>query len=227
MIYITGDMHGPIDVAKFSTNWFPEGRYLTKNDYVIICGDFGLIWDGSNEEKYWNKWLTNKPWTTLFIDGNHENFTRLFQLPKVPMFDSTVRKVSDSIFYLQRGHVYNIQDKTFFVLGGASSHDKEFRKPYVSWWPEELPNKKELKTARRNLNAAGNKVDYVLTHCAPTSIQKKIDPSFTPDALTDALEDIKNHTQFEIWYFGHYHNRNNSVIDNKFQCLYQTIKPLI
>ena len=42
-IYITGDTHG--DFRRFSADNFPEGKTLTKKDYVIICGDFGGIWD--------------------------------------------------------------------------------------------------------------------------------------------------------------------------------------
>ena len=42
-IYITGDTHG--DFRRFSADNFPEGKILTKEDYVIICGDFGGIWD--------------------------------------------------------------------------------------------------------------------------------------------------------------------------------------
>ena len=40
MIYITGDCHG--DWRRFSSDCFPEQKEMTRNDYVIICGDFGL-----------------------------------------------------------------------------------------------------------------------------------------------------------------------------------------
>ena len=50
MIYITGDTHIPVDIQKLSTKRFPEQKEMTKSDYVIICGDFGGVWDGSNEE---------------------------------------------------------------------------------------------------------------------------------------------------------------------------------
>ena len=46
---------------------------MNKDDYVIICGDFGY-WDESKEQKYWLKWLDGKPFTTLWVDGNHENY---------------------------------------------------------------------------------------------------------------------------------------------------------
>ena len=78
MIFVTGDCHS--EFQKFSTPAFPEQREMTKEDIVIVCGDFGAVWnaDGvSNSEAYWLNWLDEKPFTTVFVDGNHENFDRL------------------------------------------------------------------------------------------------------------------------------------------------------
>ena len=94
MIYITGDTHIPVDIQKLATKRFPEQKEMTKNDYVIICGDFGGVWDDSNEEKYWIKWLKNKNFTTLFIDGNHENFDMLYSLPIVDFCGGNAHIVS-------------------------------------------------------------------------------------------------------------------------------------
>ncbi len=40
MIYVTGDCHG--DWQRFSKVFFPEQNEMTKEDIVIVCGDFGL-----------------------------------------------------------------------------------------------------------------------------------------------------------------------------------------
>lgn len=77
LIYITGDTHIPIDIDKLKTNSFPEQKDMTKEDFLIICGDFGGVWDNSPADNYWCKWLNNKNFTTLFVDGNHENFDLL------------------------------------------------------------------------------------------------------------------------------------------------------
>ena len=74
MIFITGDCHG--DYRRFRTDIFIEQKEMTKDDFVIVCGDFGL-WDESGEQKYWRKWLSGKPFTTLWVDGNHENYDLL------------------------------------------------------------------------------------------------------------------------------------------------------
>jgi hypothetical protein len=63
MIFITGDTHGSIDIDKLNSKNFPSGKFLTKNDYVIILGDFGFIWKNEPDktEKYWMNWFKNKP----------------------------------------------------------------------------------------------------------------------------------------------------------------------
>jgi predicted phosphodiesterase len=74
LIYVCGDTHIPIDIFKLSVGNFPEQKQMTKDDYIIIAGDFGGVWNNSKEELYWRKWLNDKNFTTLFVDGNHENF---------------------------------------------------------------------------------------------------------------------------------------------------------
>lgn len=57
---------------------------MTKDDYVIICGDFGGIWNYITESMYeqqWLNWLDSKSFTTLFADENHENFEKLYRYP--------------------------------------------------------------------------------------------------------------------------------------------------
>ena len=150
MIYITGDIHrNPI---RFSSRFFPEGKDMTKDDYVIVCGDFGLIWDyegESSEENYWLNWLDNKPWTTLFVPGNHENYDRLYGIddpallkcwlydsltesqkdnlytgyPEKGWHDGMVRELRPSVLMLERVYIFNLCGKKFFSFGGASSHD--------------------------------------------------------------------------------------------------------
>ena len=43
MIYVTGDTHA--DFSRLEEYKFPIQSEMTKNDYVIICGDFGGIWN--------------------------------------------------------------------------------------------------------------------------------------------------------------------------------------
>ena len=76
MIYVTGDCHARF--GKFSVGGFPEQKEMTRDDFVIVCGDFGGVWSNTSEEVWWLDWLSDKPFTILFVDGNHENFDRLY-----------------------------------------------------------------------------------------------------------------------------------------------------
>ena len=78
MIYITGDTHCPTGMDKLNETNFPQQKHMTKKDYVIICGDFGDIWSAkSNEQKDMLQWLSQRNFTTLFLDGNWENYGKL------------------------------------------------------------------------------------------------------------------------------------------------------
>ena len=68
-IYAVGDTHGDIDLYKLNSKFFREGKKLTKDDYVIICGDFGGVWDKGEDDKDVQNWYNERPWTTLFVDG--------------------------------------------------------------------------------------------------------------------------------------------------------------
>ena len=117
MIYITGDTHG--EFQRFSGKRFEAGE----DDYLIICGDFGGVWDRSAEQKYWLDWLAAKPWTTLFLDGNHENYDLLATYPVERWHGGKVQYIRPKLLHLMRGQVFVIDGLRFFVMGGASSHD--------------------------------------------------------------------------------------------------------
>ena len=121
MILFTGDTHGDIDIHKLTAKKWKEGKKLTKKDFVIITGDFGLLWDGSPNEIYWRTWLENCPWTTLVVLGNHENYSMINEYPISEMFDGKVRIISPSVVMLIHGEVYKIDGKKIFTFGGATS----------------------------------------------------------------------------------------------------------
>jgi hypothetical protein len=47
-----GDTHGELDTRKLNTSNFPEQRRMTKEDYAVILGDFGLVWNDGKEDLY-------------------------------------------------------------------------------------------------------------------------------------------------------------------------------
>lgn len=244
MIFITGDTHG--DFSRFNTKNFKKQKNLTRKDYVIVCGDFGGVWDDSKEEKYWLKWLSKKPFTILFVDGNHENYNLLNDYPIQEWNGGNVHFIRDNIIHLMRGQVFNIDGFTFFSFGGASSHDifdgilekneyekiktfnkmnKMYRINNVNWWKDELPNATEYETALKNLKKHNNEVDYIIGHCCPSKILNIVDNEFyEQDELTDFFDLIDNICNFKYFFFGHYHN--NKVINKKYILLYEMIIPI-
>lgn len=241
MIYITGDCHGGFD--RFENDKFSN---LTKNDYVIICGDFRGIWDQNKRARYERKrikQLSKMKFTTLFVDGNHENFDRLYSYPIIEWHGGKVHKINSSIFHLMRGEIYEIDNKKIFAFGGASCHDipdgildddnlkkiDEYDKRHAgyrirgyNWWDLELPTDGELRNGLDNLCKVNNKVDYIISHCAPTSIQNAFNPYYPDNKLTKYFEEIKDKVEFKKWYFGHYHKNDDTTFD-KFACLYEKI----
>ena len=54
---------------------------MAKNDYMIVCGDAGLVWHGDKSDDLQLDRLEALPFTVLFVDGNHENFDALNEYP--------------------------------------------------------------------------------------------------------------------------------------------------
>lgn len=224
-IFVTGDIHGDIDIGKLSSREFPAGRSLDKGDYVVICGDFGLVWGAEPREKYWLDWLSSKPWTTLFVDGNHENHDMLDAMPVGEWHGGKVHFVRDDVIHLMRGQVFDICGQRVFTMGGAQSHDIPYRRPYVSWWPRELPSHAEYEEALSNLEACDWEVDIVLTHCTPALLQRQLVERPDEDDLVRFLQQVAEDCEFNMWFFGHYHT--DRVFPGGYCCLYDRIREVL
>lgn len=227
MIFVTGDTHVPYDISKLNSKRWPLGNTLTKNDYLIIAGDFGLLWEAypNKTEEYWTKWLQKKPWTTLFIDGNHENHDRLANLHTEDMFGSQVGVAAESIYHLRRGHVYLIDGRTFFTFGGGESIDRYRRTQGISWWPEEIPSYREFEKGWATLEAMDWEVDYVITHTCPQEVM----PSYYADSkekdpTSKLLQAYKDKLDYKVWYCAHFHEDKTFSLDTL--CLFQKVKKI-
>ena len=244
MIFITGDTHGELN--RFSTDSFVEQKEMTRDDYVIVLGDFGMVWDWRGEsstERYWLDWLEKKSFTTLFIDGNHENHDRLNEMDVEEWHGGKVHRIRPHILHLMRGQIYNIEGLKIFAFGGASSHDirdgilepddpriakwnrdysKLFRVNKRSWWERELPTVEEMQEGVRNLEEANWSVDYVLTHCTSASTTVLVGGAgYSQDKLTKYLQEIKEKLTFKKWFFGHHHM--DKQINAEEICIYEQI----
>ena len=229
MIYITGDTHGSEDWDKLdSSNFTEQGIMNPDSDYVIIAGDFGGIW-GDEEDDYIQKFYNQRNFTTLFIDGNHENHDLLDKYPVEEWHGGKVHKISDHIIHLMRGQVYTIDGIRFFAMGGAESTDKQYRKEGESWWAREMPSNEEYKEALENLRKVNFEVDVVLTHCAPEgyigqNMNGVVDRS--GNRLTRFLDSliVDCGLKFKHWYSGHYHTDREW---DKFSLVFSSVRLIV
>lgn len=112
--------------------------------------------------------------------------------------------IRDKVILLERGQVFEIEGKSFFAFGGASSHDIQ-------------GGILDRQT-----------VDYVVTHCCGSLLQERLNAgtgrSCAPDLLTDYLETLEQKLHYRHWYFGHYHR--DCQPDDRHTLVYYAILPL-
>ena len=249
-IVITGDTHGTFDIGKVVRYFNEHEDEYTQDDYLIICGDVGICGFSAAYEANTRAVFRSLPVTTLFIDGNHENFEQLNSYAVEQWNGGKVHIIEDNMIHLMRGQIFELEGCRFFTMGGAKSHDIEDgilepdapdferrlmmlqRKPraryrinHISWWAQELPSDEEYDEARQSLDAVGWQVDYIITHCAPTSIALMGTRHNEADRLTDFLQEVRERAKYHYWLFGHYHD--NRAIDEKHILLWEQIVRII
>ena len=198
---------------------------MTKNDVVIITGDFGGVWFGDSRDDETLDWLERLPFTLAFVCGNHENYDALERYPVAEWHGSKVHRVRPHVLHLMRGQVFELESYRFFTMGGAKSHDTNHRINHISWWRQELPSDEEYSEALQNLERYNWQVDYIITHCAPTSIALMGSRRNEADRLTDFLQEVRERSKYHYWLFGHYHD--NKAIDEKHILLWEQIVRII
>lgn len=210
MLYVTGDTHG--DEGRFLYKDSAIEKTLTEKDKLIVCGDFGYLSDDSYKERQFLRYLTEKPYQILWVDGNHENFDLIERYPIEEWCGGKVHIIrkdktdNPKIIHLMRGQVYEIERKKIFTFGGAYSIDKYMRTPHRSWWPQEMPTDDEMKEAIKNLEKHQNKVDYIITHAAPEDTMNIFHPYHPEEkSLNNFLEWVRENVEYKHWYMGHLH----------------------
>lgn len=201
---------------------------------MIVCGDFGLLWNnefltdyygketfsiqGHPEDKNWDddEWTLlsiyeHFPWTTLFVDGNHECFSRLSLYPISKWHGGNVQKITDSVIHLMRGEIYEIDGHSYFCMGGAMSTDRgpatgteEFDNGKW-WWPQEIPSVNEWNYAYDNLERHDWEVDFIITHDCPASVTMQLGKDYRISEVSQRLEMLRTEVTYTHWFCGHMH----------------------
>ena len=231
-IKMTGDTHGE---QRRMLDYIDAHKRSPDFDMLLVCGDFGYIFRGDRGENSFLNYIEKEAgFDIVFVDGNHENFSKIYSYPLEKWNGGLVHTIRKNIRHLMRGQIYTIGSKTFFTFGGGYSIDKKWRLDYEKthnkkiWWEEEFPTQEEIDFAFRNLEEHNWEVDYIITHSAPTNILPLVSEFFISNAKADidivnsTLEKIRQKTTFDHWYFGHYHG--NKEIDDKFTILYEISK---
>ena len=197
MILCTGDIHGKV-IKRFSFKQNPSLRQLTSDDIIFVLGDFGQPFGPSTykEAEYVFKFLDDKPWTTIVIGGNHDDYDYWQACPKVKLFNGELHQAvfnnkSFSVYFIDEITILNINNCNILCIPGAESHDanilldpnelnfkrkrailrkqyKFFRVVGRSWWPQEKMDVQ--KNAEFMEHYKYEHFDFILSHDAPALI---------------------------------------------------------
>lgn len=219
MVYITGDMHG--DRERLSPRAL---RALRKGDTLIVCGDFGFVWDGGEEEARFLRKLARRKYTIAFLDGRHENFDLLAGYPVEEWNGGRARILNERVVHLLRGEVYEIEGESYFTFGGGESDDREFRREGETWWPAESPTADERQHALDSLAARGDRVDYILTHVPSAKSCMRLAPRHGEDGVSLFLNRLEETVSCKRWFFGSLHK--DRAVSAQRQAVFKAVVPV-
>ena len=201
MIYLTGDTHG--DLERFRSK---ESKKIKKGDILLVCGDFGFLWDGSKQEEKNLRWLGKRKYTIAFVEGTHDNLDRIWSYPQEEWNGGQIHRISGNLIYLKRGELYQMEGKTVFAFGGGESMDAELRREGETWWPREMPSQEEIAKGEETLTQHGNQVDLIVTHECSGRLYRFLYPQRDRSNLLGAFFDrISDNCQYGLWAFGACH----------------------
>lgn len=204
MIFITGDIHGDRDRLS---RW--RLRKLQEGDTLIICGDFGFLWDDSKTEQSYLQNLGKRKYNICFIDGTHENFNLLNNYEISQWNGGKVHKIYGNLYHLMRGQIFEIEGKKIFTMGGGESSDVDIRRDVNAWSKDEIPTQEELLEGAENLEVAGYDMDVIVTHEPPLKVKSFLNLNenemLRVTALNAYFEELSGHCKFKKWFFGSLH----------------------
>lgn len=212
-IFVTGDIH--CDVLDLQARL--EGVCATERDLVVILGDCGFEFysfykeeQASKKDEMRQKWAKENIKPTIFcVQGNHEVPFNQMQGERKQMFGGEVVE-SNGIIFALNGEVYDINNLSFLVLGGAFSIDKERRLALnYPWWKDEQLSESEKQVIYAKIK--GKNFDYVLSHTCPSVyiplevLPTGFDLREVDDSMEDFLQKVNDNISYRKWYCGHWH----------------------
>ena len=213
MVYITGDIHG--DLSRLSAD---KLKFMKSHDTLIICGDFGFIWDDSKNEDKILRNLGRRRYNICFVDGTHENFKILNKFPSSDWNGGKARNITGNLYHLMRGEIYTIEGMKVFTMGGGESPEAELRFEDEDYDRLETPTKEELLAAVTRLEQQDYNVDLIITHEPPSKTREFLlmqsNEQFTVSALNAFFDELSVQCKYKKWYFGSMHT-DKYISDNQ------------
>ena len=191
------DTHGKV-IERFSYRQNPALRQLTNDDIIFVLGDFGEPFGLSTykEAEYVFNFLDEKPWTTIIIGGNHDDYDYWQSCPQVEIFGGKTRQAQFygrffSVFFIDEITILDIEQQHILCIPCAESHDADnlldpkdsmfkrkrqllkrhnqfYRVIGKTWWPQEkMDIQKNAEFIEHHIN---EHFDFILTHDAPALI---------------------------------------------------------
>lgn len=163
-ITILGDIHGDYKVLAKAIAKAEEWGSVA----LIQLGDFGLF---PGNEKHFYEVTKDAKIPVYFVDGNHDDCTRWMN------FDGVGKVFGNAnLYYVPRGTVMEIDNRTVAFMGGAASIDKKWRlRDGAHWDKNEEVTQEQVDILLKN--AEDKKIDIFITHCPPNSlITEHFDP---------------------------------------------------
>lgn len=205
MIYITGDMHA--DESRLSKSRL---HMMKKGDTLIVCGDFGFVWDNSAKEQAFRKKIEKRDYTICFVDGTHENFSLLNSFPVVEWNGGLAHKIQSNIYHLMRGQMYTIEGKKVFTMGGGESSD--FDLLGIEKTDNDraaVPTDREMLDGVNRMEQNGFTCDYIITHEPPAKIKEFLmlreNTPLHITALSAYFDELQSQCDYKCWFFGSMH----------------------
>lgn len=210
-VMLAGDWHGDTEHARSAIGW--AARQGAEG--ILQLGDFG-IWPGVGGRRYLDALdatLGSQGLWLGFVDGNHEDFWQLLQLP---VDRHGARRVRPRIWHLPRGLRWSWHGRTWLALGGATSLDRPRRRLGVEWWPEEEITFRDAQAA-----TSGGRADFMLTHDCPAGVDiPDLPPASTwapaelnrANAHRQVLRAVVHEVRPQRLFHGHFHVRHDAVL---------------
>lgn len=208
MIALTGDTH-----RDFHRIWdFAEEMGTTQNDILIILGDAGINYYLDQDDQAVKEDLSALPLTLLCVKGNHElHADEIADYEKIPWHGGVAYQEPDypNLLFAKDGEIYELEGKRAIVIGGAYSVDKFARLRFgAAWFDTEQPSDAVKDYVETQLERAGWRVDYVLSHTAPLSYEPThaflpgLDQTTVDKSTEEWLDGIEKQLDYQKWFCG-------------------------